>query len=130
MTTMCVFCQAIARKGQFLENERAVAFPDGFPLSPGHTLIVPRRHETDFFALSRGEQAALWSLVPAVRNAIERTYNPTGYNVGVNSGTSAGQTIDHIHIHVIPRYPGDVKDPRGGVRWVIPDRAAYWEEQE
>jgi diadenosine tetraphosphate (Ap4A) HIT family hydrolase len=125
---MCVFCEAISRGEQYLENERAVAFPDGFPLSPGHTLIVPRRHERDFFGLSRGEQAALWSLVPAVRDRIERTYQPTGYNIGINTGQSAGQTIEHIHIHVIPRYPNDVKDPRGGVRWVIPERAAYWDQ--
>ena len=125
---MCVFCEAISRGEQFLENERAVAFADGFPLTPGHTLIVPRRHETDFFSLSRGEQAALWSLVPNVRETIERTYRPTGYNVGINSGVSAGQTSEHIHIHVIPRYPGDVKDPRGGIRWVVPEKAVFWRD--
>jgi len=125
---MCVFCEIVSYKNNFAENSHAVAFPDAFPLSPGHTLIVPRRHVTQYFALTEEEQASLWTLVPHVKNLIESTHAPAGYNLGINSGIAAGQTIEHIHLHVIPRYPGDVPDARGGVRWVIPERAAYWEQ--
>ncbi len=125
---MCVFCEIVSYKNHLAENSHAVAFPDAFPLSPGHTLIVPRRHETGYFALTEEEQAAVWALIPQVKTLIEGTNAPAGYNLGVNSGVAAGQTIAHIHLHVIPRYPGDVPDARGGVRWVVPERAAYWEQ--
>ncbi|MFB3853841.1 MAG: HIT family protein [Vicinamibacterales bacterium] len=122
----CPLCQR-ARDGALVcENTRAVAFYDGYPVSPGHTLIVPRRHVADLFALSREEQQALWELLPVVKNALERAHSPAGFNIGVNVGQAAGQTVAHVHVHVIPRYHGDVADPRGGVRRVIPDRADYW----
>jgi diadenosine tetraphosphate (Ap4A) HIT family hydrolase len=127
---MCPFCRLIAT-GQFvIETEHAVAFADAFPVSPGHTLIVPRRHEADLFALPDVERAALWALVPDVKRHIERTSRPNGYNIGVNAGVAAGQTVAHAHLHVIPRYTGDVADSRGGVRWVIPSRAAFWQDHE
>ena len=125
---MCVFCEAISKHVHLVENSHSVAFSDAYPLSPGHVLIVPRRHVTDFFALSSEEQAAVWDLIRQVRDSIEGEYSPAGYNVGLNAGAVAGQTIDHAHVHVIPRYKGDVEDPRGGIRWVIPARAAYWDE--
>ena len=108
-------------------NALAAAFPDGFPLTPGHTLIVPRRHEADFLALSAAEQAAIWALVPDVCRQIKACHRPDGYNIGANIGEAAGQTIGHAHLHVIPRYRGDVDDPRGGLRWIIPGKARYWE---
>ena len=124
----CVLCSR-ARSGDLIaENGLAVAFPDGFPLNPGHSLVVPRRHVADLFELSAAEQQAVWSLVPEVRSAIARVHQPAGYNVGVNVGPAAGQTVAHAHVHVIPRFPGDVPDPRGGIRWVIPARAAYWND--
>jgi len=126
---MCVFCRIVAEGQYFAENAHAVAFPDGFPLTAGHTLIVPRRHETDYFALTEDEQASMWTLVRGVRDVIERTHSPAGYNLGVNVGRAGGQTIGHIHLHVIPRYVGDVSDPRGGIRWVLPARASYWKEE-
>ena len=107
-------------------NQHAVAFPDAFPLNEGHCLIVPRRHEADFLALTSEEQAAIWALVPAVRRLIEERGLPHGYNIGINIGAAAGQTIGHAHLHVIPRYHADVPDPRGGIRWVIPAKARYW----
>lgn len=125
---LCVFCDRIARADLLISNHLAAAFHDGYPLNPGHTLIVPRRHEADFLALTAEEQEAIWALVVPARNLIEASGNrPDGYNIGVNVGTAAGQTIDHAHLHVIPRHRGDVDDPRGGVRWVVPARAAYWE---
>jgi diadenosine tetraphosphate (Ap4A) HIT family hydrolase len=126
---VCVFCDRITSGNASLEADLAVAFPDGFPVSPGHTLIVPRRHVADYFALEEAEQDALWALLPAVKALIERQHRAEGYNIGLNVGQVAGQTVAHVHLHVIPRYAGDVADPRGGIRWVIPDRAAYWTGQ-
>ena len=123
----CVFCDRLTRGDLVAANELAVAFPDAFPLNEGHCLIVPRRHEPDFFALTSDEQAAIWALVPVVRRHIEATRVPDGYNVGINVGAAAGQTVDHAHLHLIPRCHADVSDPRGGIRWVIPAKARYWE---
>lgn len=122
----CVFCSERARAEALAANELAVAFSAGFPVSPGHALIVPRRHEPDFFSLSAEEQAAVIALVNPVRTVLDREFSPDGYNLGVNAGRAAGQTIMHTHLHVIPRYSGDVPEPRGGVRWVLPETARYW----
>lgn len=123
----CPFCRRLATDGFLAENEAAVAFPDAFPLTPGHALIVPRRHEADLFALSVAEQDALWKLLPVVQGLVERSHHPDGYNVGVNVGEAGGQTVGHVHIHLIPRYARDVDDPRGGIRWIMPAKARYWE---
>jgi len=122
----CVFCERLRSGDLVAESPLAAAFPDAFPLSPGHVLIVPRRHEPDFWALRETEKAALWELVTPVKHHIESRLSPHGYNVGVNIGEAAGQTVGHAHLHVIPRYRGDVPDPRGGIRWILPDRARYW----
>jgi diadenosine tetraphosphate (Ap4A) HIT family hydrolase len=122
----CPFCDQIA-EGAFEEHEaNAVAFPDGYPLSKGHTLVVPRRHLADVFALEPFELQELLQLVVLVKTRLAAAHHPDGFNVGVNVGAAAGQTVDHAHVHVIPRYAGDREDPRGGVRWVLPERAAYW----
>lgn len=110
--------------------EHAVAFHDAYPVSPGHALVVPRRHEPDYFALRAEERLALWSLVEEVRDRLEEIHSPAAYNIGVNAGRAAGQTVAHAHVHVIPRYEGDMEDPRGGIRHVIPEKAAYWEDGE
>lgn len=126
----CPFC-ARATSGEHLAaNELAVAFPDGFPVNPGHALVVPRRHVASYFDLTEHEQSALWRLVSQVKQQLDRDREPDGYNVGINAGAAAGQTVWHAHVHLIPRYPGDVEDPRGGVRWVIRARAPYWKEQD
>ena len=122
----CPLCTSIASRQHLATNAAAVAFADGFPVSPGHTLIVSRRHVASMFELTADEVAAIWALVPAVKAAIEQAHQPTAYNIGVNVGRDAGQTVGHVHVHVIPRYGGDVEDPRGGVRWVIPAKADYW----
>ncbi len=125
----CVFCDRLAGQDFIAENELAVAFLDAFPLSPGHCLIVPRRHESDFLNLTVEEQAAVWALVAPVRAHTEAVWTsaPDGYTIGVNAGEAAGQTVAHAHLHVIPRRRGDVADPRGGIRCVIPAKARYWE---
>lgn len=122
----CVFCSKMAAASELLCNNFAAAFPDSYPISNGHTLVVPKRHEPDYFALSASEQAAVFELVGLVKGMLDKQYRPDGYNLGLNSGQAAGQTVLHAHLHIIPRYAGDVTDPRGGVRWVLPDRARYW----
>ena len=126
MDEPCPLCCAADGREILSANTHAVAIWDAFPVSPGHALIVSRRHVADLFELSAEEHAAVWALVPAVKAAIRARHAPAGYNVGVNVGVAAGQTIGHVHVHVIPRYEGDVRDPRGGIRWVLPERAAYW----
>ena len=126
MEAACPLCERIDAGDSICENAFAVALQDGYPVSPGHTLIIPRRHVADFFSLAGREQAALWSLLPTVRLVLDASYHPAAYNIGVNTGEAAGQTVAHVHVHLIPRYAGDVADPRGGVRWVLPERADYW----
>jgi diadenosine tetraphosphate (Ap4A) HIT family hydrolase len=123
----CPFCSRLATGALVAENRLAVAFADAFPVSPGHCLVVPRRHESDFLALTAEEQTAIWGLVVPVSHHIAAGSMPDGFNIGINVGEAAGQTVAHAHLHVIPRRRGDVDDPRGGVRWVIPARAQYWE---
>jgi diadenosine tetraphosphate (Ap4A) HIT family hydrolase len=123
----CPFCTRIAAGDVTAGNALAVAFPDAFPLTPGHTLVVPRRHEPDFLALSGAEQQAVMALAAEVAARLRAERAPDGYNLGVNVGPAGGQTVAHAHLHVIPRYGGDVADPRGGIRWIIPERARYWE---
>ena len=125
MTSPCPFCSLPADR-QLLANDRAIAIRDGFPVSAGHTLIVPRRHVGSFFEVTDDERADLLQLLMQARHDLEREFRPAGYNVGINDGPAAGQTVPHLHIHLIPRYAGDREDPRGGVRWVLPERADYW----
>lgn len=123
----CVFCDRVARREFFLEGPLAVAFPDRYPLSPGHTLIVPKAHAADYFELAEAVQADLWRLVGEVKGRLDEEFSPAGYNVGINIGAAAGQTVFHVHVHLVPRYAGDVPDPRGGIRHVLPQRARYWD---
>ena len=121
----CPFCQRVTADA-LLQNDAAIAFADGFPVSRGHTLVVPKRHVASVFELGAAELASLWLLVAEVRAALSRGLSPDGFTIGVNDGQAAGQTVAHGHVHVIPRHLGDVPDPRGGVRWVVPGKAAYW----
>jgi diadenosine tetraphosphate (Ap4A) HIT family hydrolase len=107
-------------------NDLAFAIADAFPVSPGHTLVVPRRLIASWFEATAEERQALFALVDEVRKRLDAGPRPPqGYNIGVNIGEAAGQTVRHLHIHVIPRYRGDVADPRGGVRHVIPGKGNY-----
>lgn len=111
---------------QFLATSLVLGIWDRFPVSPGHALLVPRRHVKTWFDATEQEQQALIAAIGAAKTAIELEHAPDGYNIGINSGEAAGQTISHLHVHLIPRYKGDVDDPRGGVRLVLPEKAAYW----
>lgn len=121
----CPFCGPAA---PVLESELAVALEDRYPVSPGHLLVVPRRHVSGYFDATDEEKAALWALVEVAREHLLATRQPDGFNLGVNVGEAAGQTVFHLHVHVIPRYRGDMCDPRGGVRGVIPSRQSYGDE--
>ncbi|MCP5349303.1 MAG: HIT family protein [Gammaproteobacteria bacterium] len=132
-TISCPFCALVDRPAErkvLASNEHGFAIRDGFPVSPGHSLIIPRRHMASFFDLSEEERHALLELLAQTKSVLERDYSPDAYNIGINDGPAAGQTVYHLHIHLIPRYRGDVRDPRGGVRWVIPDKADYWSDRQ
>ncbi len=123
----CPFCRLPA--GAILaENESAVAFRDRYPVSLGHTLVIPRRHVSSYFDLDEAELLGIRRLLLRVRADLEASHAPDGFNVGVNVGRAAGQTVWHVHVHLIPRYAGDMDDPRGGVRNCIPG-AGIWEPE-
>jgi diadenosine tetraphosphate (Ap4A) HIT family hydrolase/HKD family nuclease len=123
-TGECVFCAVPPERITF-SNVHAVAMNDAFPVSPGHCLVIPRRHVADWWELSDEERDSITALVDETRTQLLETHRPPGFNVGFNDGAAAGQTVFHFHMHVIPRYEGDVPDPRGGVRHVIPAKANY-----
>lgn len=125
MTHDCPFCE-IDQYRELLANDHAIAVHDGFPVSPGHLLIIPKRHVLSFFSATIQERSAIIALLDAARERLVKEYKPDGFNIGINDGVAAGQTVMHMHIHLIPRYTGDTPDPRGGVRWIFPDKAAYW----
>jgi diadenosine tetraphosphate (Ap4A) HIT family hydrolase len=108
-------------------NEHATAFADCYPVTDGHTLVVTREHISSIYQLSTARQTALWDLVAEVRQSILNKVKPDGFNIGVNDDLAAGQTVEHAHVHVIPRYTRDVSDPRGGIRWIISEHAKYRE---
>jgi diadenosine tetraphosphate (Ap4A) HIT family hydrolase len=118
----CLFC---VPRGVTRSNELAYCARDSYPVSPGHSLIIPFRHCASFFDLTPEERAACMDLVADEQRILDEEFNPDGYNVGVNVDTAGGQSIFHVHIHLIPRFTGDSARPQGGVRQVIPDKAAY-----
>ena len=125
MNSGCPFCDPPENRIIY-EDDGAVALWDGFPVSPGHSLIVPRRHVATWFEATQEEQIAVLRGIELAKREIEKQHQPDGYNIGVNAGEAAGQTVPHLHVHLIPRYHGDCGDPRGGVRWIMPDKAKYW----
>ena len=126
MNTGCPFCTPDPNL-LFYESELVVGLWDRYPVSPGHALMVPRRHVAGWFDASQEEQQALVAALEAAKRKIEKEHAPDGYNIGINSGEAAGQTIHHLHVHLIPRYGGDQADPRGGIRNLLPSKARYWE---
>lgn len=123
----CPFCH-LPGASVVAKSRHALAIRDRYPVSSGHTLVIPKTHAEAFFDQSADVQADIWRLVARMRNDIESELEPDGFNVGLNEGTAAGQTVKHVHVHVIPRFDGDVTDPKGGIRWVVPECAAYWNE--
>lgn len=121
----CPFC-TLPPDRIVVQNELAIWIYDGFPISAGHSLIIPKRHIASFFEASSDERTAMLALLDQAKAQVSHEHQPAAFNIGINDGAAAGQTIPHLHIHLIPRYEGDIADPRGGVRWVIPDKANYW----
>jgi diadenosine tetraphosphate (Ap4A) HIT family hydrolase len=123
----CPFCDRVAAGGEIIDARRgAVVLADAYPIAEGHVLAIPRRHVPRIEDLDPDEWAELFEVVREICRELSVHDGVDGLNVGVNSGIAAGQTVDHAHVHIIPRRLGDVPDPRGGVRHVIPERADYW----
>jgi ATP adenylyltransferase len=121
----CLFCE-IDKTRIISENDLAYAIRDGFPVTEYHTLIIPKRHAETYFDMTSDEKRACDELLHLIKNEIlSDDKGVTGFNIGMNAGASAGQTIFHSHIHLIPRRDGDVEQPRGGVRGVIPNKQKY-----
>lgn len=123
----CLFC-TLDESRIVMDNDHALAFWDGYPVTLGHCLIIPRRHISSFFEATEAERSAFFELLTRMRELLLAERAPDGFNIGVNDGAAAGQTVMHLHIHLIPRYAGDTEDPRGGVRWVMPVKAPYWKK--
>ena len=121
----CIFCN-ISPDRYVTENDLAFAIRDGFPVTKGHTLIIPRRHLADYFDLTAAERTAIEALANECRDDLIKSDSAIdGFNIGANAGASAGQTVFHVHVHLIPRRTGDTAEPRGGVRGVIPGKQSY-----
>ena len=124
MNKNCIFCN-IEQERVLAENELCFAIRDGFPVSDGHTLIIPKRHVANYFDLTDEEVMAMQVMMKKFKSQLDTELAPDGYNIGINVNEAAGQTVFHVHMHLIPRYKGDVENPRGGVRGVIPDKQKY-----
>ncbi len=125
----CPFCE-MSLDHREASSGHGFAFRDRYPVSPGHTLIVPHRHVSSWFELSQDERQDLIELMARCKESLDSEFSPHGYNIGINDGPAAGQTVMHVHLHLIPRYEGDVSDPRGGIRRVLHQHAAYWDRTE
>jgi diadenosine tetraphosphate (Ap4A) HIT family hydrolase len=121
----CPFCNIGEHVEVLFKADTAMAILDSFPISPGHALVIPKRHVADYFELTAEEQNELWQLVNRCKMILQDRFHPDGFNIGINVGEMAGQSIFHVHIHLIPRYKGDMKNPKGGVRHIIPGKGYY-----
>ena len=124
MSEDCPFCHPDERRIVW-QDDHAYLVWDGFPVSPGHALAIPRRHFAEWFDATDDERKSLFRALDYAREVVAADHSPDGWNIGVNVGPAAGQTVFHLHVHLIPRFEGDVDDPRGGVRGVVPDKAQY-----
>lgn len=121
----CPFCNPDSERELIVESATAYAIYDKFPVNDGHALIIPKKHCADYFDLTFKEQSACWFMLNKVKKIVIKKFNYDGFNIGVNVGIAAGQTVAHVHIHLIPRYKGDVENPIGGVRNIIPSKGDY-----
>jgi len=124
MNNTCPFCN-IDESAVLLKGEGFTALFDRYPVSPGHLLIVPDRHVANYFDLDDSEKDTLRKSIDRCKCILDSKFHPDGYNIGINIGEHAGQSVPHVHIHLIPRYQGDTPNPRGGVRGVIPGKQNY-----
>ncbi len=121
----CIFCNPEPDRELIVESATAYSIYDKFPVNDGHALIIPKKHCVNYFDLSFKEQSACWYVLNKVKKIVSERFSPEGFNIGVNVGNTAGQTIPHVHIHLIPRYKGDVANPTGGVRNIIQQKGDY-----
>jgi diadenosine tetraphosphate (Ap4A) HIT family hydrolase len=121
----CPFCN-LSQARIIDSNDLCIAIRDAYPVSPGHTLIIPKRHINSFFYATESERKLLSELLDSAKEKIVEEFNCEAFNIGINDGELAGQTVPHLHIHLIPRFKNDSADPRGGVRWILPNKAKYW----
>lgn len=121
----CFFCNCITNKDYALENEYAIARLDDYPVNDGHLEVIPKRHIKTWWETTQEEKNAIFDLLDQAKKIVDEKYHPNGYNIGMNLGEEAGQSIMHLHVHLIPRYKGDVENPRGGVRGIIPTKQNY-----
>ena len=128
MSNNCIFCK-LRDERVIYECEHTKAFIDTYPASPGHTLIIPKRHFATYFEATEDEIEAIGKALKAAKKILDKEFSPDAYNIGVNNGEAAGQSVMHLHVHLIPRYKGDVEDPKGGVRWILKDKANYWDNK-
>ena len=126
----CPFCKLSRRVEIICETATCVAFYDGYPVSPGHALIIPKRHVANYFDLTNHEREAMNVMLQYVKRKIDERFHPDGYNIGINVNEAAGQSVFHVHMHLLPRYKGDVEKPKGGVRGVIPSKQNYSKEEK
>ena len=124
-TEKCPFCNLSSDVEIIYESELVIAFYDKFPVNVGHALIIPKRHVANYFDLTPEEISEMQDVLFRVKDIVKERYNPDGFNIGVNVGEHAGQSVFHVHMHLIPRFKGDVEDPKGGVRGVIPSKQKY-----
>ena len=125
MQKPCLFCN-MPEARVILRGELAYVVRDSFPVSPGHTLIILKRHVGSLFDTTNEERLSMLELMDQAKRMLDTELHPDGYNIGLNDSAAAGQTIPHLHWHLMPRYKGDSSDARGGVRWIFPDKAKYW----
>ncbi len=129
MSDKCIFCK-LRDERVILECEYTITFIDTYPASPGHTLVIPKRHFATYFEATENEILAVGRAIQKAKKILDDEYSPDAYNIGINNGEAAGQSVKHLHVHIIPRYKGDVKDPKGGVRWILKDKANYWDDKD
>ena len=125
----CPFCQIAQHDNKGLivtQDHLAFVIRDTHPISDGHSLVILKRHISSFFRTTPEERGSMLQMLDQAKQHIELNHSPDSYNIGINDGPEAGQTVPHLHMHLIPRYAGDTKDPRGGVRWLLPNKARYW----
>ncbi len=124
----CIFCTF--RDERIIgECEYTFTFIDTYPATPGHTLVVPKRHFASYFDATEDELLAIAKAVQKAKIILDKEFEPDAYNIGINVGEAAGQSVHHLHVHIMPRYKGDVENPRGGVRWILRNKADYWKEK-
>lgn len=125
VSSSCIFCTPNEDMFLICESAHTYAIFDKYPVSRGHSLVIPKRHVSNYFELTQKEKTACWMMIDEVKSILTEEFDVVDFNVGINVGKLAGQTINHAHIHIIPRYLGDVKEVEGGIRGVIPEKRNY-----